>query len=601
LGWPWQEARVKQHYRQGMELMTERKWEEAQQHFTNTLNDIAFERDIIGNARFSALRKVRGLCFKMLSQIAEEQGDKDTAMRRLGDALALDDSDVIMWHRLGCLALDVNRLNVARTAFERGLKLRPHHPLFLDKLCEVAFAIGDFDACRSAADMLLTLAPAHPRGLVYKGLVMCRHISTEVDGNELLEDAQDADGALSRQEVERLRNLDRKRPRCEALPVPPRDVVLTDSNWRCLLENVLQMLSSTAGQSAVPEPVDDPPTTQLNQVCVLKLAESPAEQLAKACPANGANDRVHLEDIADDRSLACDVEEKLHDEEAALCMVCSGDVDPGLFPGDELLLCENYEKCGQAYHTTCLTPPLKDPPGADEPWFCPKCDPKYHASSQTERLMLQLNAAPRTPGGRLPPTESPTVAAETGGEGGEELSPSKRAVAKRSRTSNLSVSSVPSRSSRRTSQVQGDKRPPEAAHIGRILELVAVAGPDETGEEEETASPRPLTPSMQLMVKDGEVRGNTLSRFEMIQRLGAGSMRAHESAAAKLLADLSLKPLCLLEIVHKIVHTLSSMACEARLRGRVVDLAMQIDAAARGRLSYSPQASLFFAELHLDR
>ena len=43
-----------------------------------------------GEARYSALRKVRGLCFKMLGNIAQVQGDKAAALRRQGDAIALD-------------------------------------------------------------------------------------------------------------------------------------------------------------------------------------------------------------------------------------------------------------------------------------------------------------------------------------------------------------------------------------------------------------------------------------------------------------------------------------------------------------------------------
>ena len=81
-----QEARVKQHYTEGMKLRAAGKQEEARIHFQRTLQDVAFERDILGSARFSALRKVRGLCFKQLSQIAKEQGDKATALQRLGDA-----------------------------------------------------------------------------------------------------------------------------------------------------------------------------------------------------------------------------------------------------------------------------------------------------------------------------------------------------------------------------------------------------------------------------------------------------------------------------------------------------------------------------------
>ena len=35
---------------------------------------------------------------------------------------------------------------MARHAFERGLRINPHHPLLLDRLLDVTLALGDWEA-----------------------------------------------------------------------------------------------------------------------------------------------------------------------------------------------------------------------------------------------------------------------------------------------------------------------------------------------------------------------------------------------------------------------------------------------------------------------
>lgn len=478
----WQEARVKQHYMVGMDLLKNGKPVEAQMRFERTLTDLAFERDIIGNARFSALRKVRGLCIKMLATIAQDQGDKDAAVRLLGDALALDDSDVVMWHNLGMLALDMRRLSVARCAFESGLELRPHHPIFLDKLCEVTYGIGDLDACRLACNMLLALVPAHPRAQVYKGLLLCQHSATEEEGRDLLEDAQDAENALPASEVEQMRNLDRKRPRRESAPAAsPRAMALATPTWRCLLESVLHMLLSNPSPNVGPLPAAGTDASRLildNQLCVVSVDQQPEAQPDKGQAGGRAGDHdggavrhteEPLEEIHDDTTRDGDMEEDgkmgggMEDDEDededhgmkyetdnALCMVCGGDVDPGDYPGDDLLLCDNFEKCGQSYHTTCLCPPLKHAPGSNEEWVCFKCDPR----PQSVRLGLPFAASPSASGATISAVPQSDVCSDApvpGGDGGEEASPSKRTGGRKK--SNSSVSSAPSRKSRRQSQV----------------------------------------------------------------------------------------------------------------------------------------------------
>jgi tetratricopeptide (TPR) repeat protein len=606
---------VKQRYTEGMTLLTQGRKVEAQDCFQRTLEDVAFERDIIGNARFSALRKVRGLCFKMLGQIAQEHGDKDAALHRWGNALAMDDKDVVMWHNLGCLAHELSRLNVARCAFERGLELRPNNPLFLDKLCEVTYHIGDFGACRSACELLLALAPAHPRGLVYKGLLLCMQPATESQGLGLLEDAQEAAGAMSVHDVAQLRDLERKRPRLEPAPQdPPHAIALCKPDLRCLLDKLLELLPARADEPEAPTPAlaVRPSSMHHNHLCVVSLDESRPAQLEAGTSRNAGRNEgtqavatLNVDDnatrdadmgVLDGEDVAAAV---VYEDKDALCMVCGGDVDPGDFPGDDLLLCENFERCGQSYHTTCLCPAIKEPPGDDEQWFCPKCDPRPPAESPGISVATQ-EVAPAF--SSLPASEN-SVGSATGasGDGGDEASPGKRSGARRSRTSNVVVTAAPSRKSKRQSQADTDKRPPLVVQLSRILDLVSETGSEDVAEEEDIPpSPRPAPEAAATAPKCWECQGETLSRYEMLWKLGSATC-THEKIIAQLLEKLKLRPTCLLEVVHKLVHLLAASACTVRLRGKVLDAALDLDAAVRQRLTYAPEASLFFAELNLDR
>lgn len=65
-------------------------------------------------------------------------------------------------------------------------------------------------------------------------------------------------------------------------------------------------------------------------------------------------------------------------DEDALCSRCCGDEEEE----DELLLCEDYGKCGFAIHRSCHAPPLSKIP--DGSWYCPKCSTSRAKTLQTD-------------------------------------------------------------------------------------------------------------------------------------------------------------------------------------------------------------------------
>ena len=137
---------MKQIYTEGLRLHGGGRAEEASQALLRALDDPAFSRDVVGNPRFATLRQVQYLCTKNRADIMERLGEKEVAIEWLAQAVDLDGRDVVLWYKLGSLAMQLGRSNVARAALQQGLALRPDHVLCLAKLCEVAFAVGDLQA-----------------------------------------------------------------------------------------------------------------------------------------------------------------------------------------------------------------------------------------------------------------------------------------------------------------------------------------------------------------------------------------------------------------------------------------------------------------------
>jgi hypothetical protein len=243
--------------------------------------------------RFSDLKHVKYLCVKNLALVTDQLGDKASSLVWLGEAVALDGSDVVMWNRwlspkvyitcldipylapqviggnvarssrfsslcstpwisltqvpapplahpslsrLGETALGQGKLNISRCALERGLLLRPNHILCLEMLAEVNYSIGDMDACIDSADRLMALTrPPNPKAKLLKGMAMRHNPRTAYEGEELMQDARDEGGSAGgiEERIESVRRI--KRPRlCEA-DKGIEEVIVERASWVCLI------------------------------------------------------------------------------------------------------------------------------------------------------------------------------------------------------------------------------------------------------------------------------------------------------------------------------------------------------------------------------
>ena len=88
-----QETRLEKKYKNACLHMTTNR-EEARRDFEKILEDRAFQdRNVLQNIKCVRLRKIRGLTLKQLSEIVANSGDKDEALRLIGQAIVHDDKD----------------------------------------------------------------------------------------------------------------------------------------------------------------------------------------------------------------------------------------------------------------------------------------------------------------------------------------------------------------------------------------------------------------------------------------------------------------------------------------------------------------------------
>jgi cytochrome c-type biogenesis protein CcmH/NrfG len=88
-----------------------------------------------GGPGLSDLERLLYLALKNLADLeasAPSSPESRTAIMSLySDALLLDDSDALVWLRIGRVAIADGAVGVARESFEEGLQLHPDHPLLM--------------------------------------------------------------------------------------------------------------------------------------------------------------------------------------------------------------------------------------------------------------------------------------------------------------------------------------------------------------------------------------------------------------------------------------------------------------------------------------
>ncbi|KAG0581073.1 hypothetical protein KC19_4G222800 [Ceratodon purpureus] len=163
-----QESRLTQMYGEALSCLQYGQIENAQKLFQSILQDpISIKAQVEPVSGSNTMLQLRYSALKNLAETYSMQGSDHhgEAVDCFLQAAEIDGKDVVLWNRLGTLSCALGNLNVARRAFEEGLRCSPRHWSCMEKLVEILIAVGDESACLSVAKRLLKLSPSHPRAL----------------------------------------------------------------------------------------------------------------------------------------------------------------------------------------------------------------------------------------------------------------------------------------------------------------------------------------------------------------------------------------------------------------------------------------------------
>ncbi|KAF5296187.1 hypothetical protein FQA39_LY12641 [Lamprigera yunnana] len=162
-----QEENALDIYNVALRLQYSGKYEEARALFQQLLHDNIPQLESQGGLP-KTMSTLKYSCYVNLGNISKQNSDNESALAFYLQASELDSSDVTLWHKIGNLALQLNRFRQAAYAFSEGLQCNESHWPCLDKLITLLFAIRDTIGCLSYITKALTLDSDYVRGLVLR-------------------------------------------------------------------------------------------------------------------------------------------------------------------------------------------------------------------------------------------------------------------------------------------------------------------------------------------------------------------------------------------------------------------------------------------------
>jgi hypothetical protein len=96
---------------------------------------------------------------KNVAVVEQHQGNLSMALRHFVEASEIEDTDVVLWHRIGKISEETNKFKLARYAYERALGCSPRHTACMDRLFHVLAILRDDVACLRLACHALHLDP----------------------------------------------------------------------------------------------------------------------------------------------------------------------------------------------------------------------------------------------------------------------------------------------------------------------------------------------------------------------------------------------------------------------------------------------------------
>ncbi|XP_046833228.1 uncharacterized protein LOC124430542 isoform X2 [Vespa crabro] len=158
-------------YNKALELLKENKHKEALNIFkelleTELLDEV--EKPEISDGRSRPMLSLKYSCYKNIGAIEAVWGNYGAAIENYWEAANLDDSDVILWYRMGTMAMKMSNLELACASFKQGLKCNSNHWPCLDNIITALYAIPDYMNCLLYISVALERDPNYIKGLAFR-------------------------------------------------------------------------------------------------------------------------------------------------------------------------------------------------------------------------------------------------------------------------------------------------------------------------------------------------------------------------------------------------------------------------------------------------
>lgn len=158
-------------YNKALELLKEDKIEDALNIFKDLLDTELLdqvEKPQVPDGRTRPMLSLKYCCFKNIGAIYGKLENYEEAIDNYWEAANLDDSDVMLWYRMGTLAMKTFNLEFACSSFKQGLKCNPNHWPCLDNIITAMYAIPDYMNCLIYISMALERDPSYIKGLAFR-------------------------------------------------------------------------------------------------------------------------------------------------------------------------------------------------------------------------------------------------------------------------------------------------------------------------------------------------------------------------------------------------------------------------------------------------
>ena len=173
------ESEAFKSYYRGLTLQQEGQLEEAREVLSSVLSStyLAYSLQETDKKISSELLKGKAAKLKLaslrnLSCIAEKRQSWRECMSSCGQALDIDDTDTMLWYRLGRVSLQVLELEISAYALNQTVSRAPYLSPARKSLISVLYAIYRYDDCLQQCSELLRVCPRSQLGADYANWIL---------------------------------------------------------------------------------------------------------------------------------------------------------------------------------------------------------------------------------------------------------------------------------------------------------------------------------------------------------------------------------------------------------------------------------------------